>query len=884
MMMTTTNKMTTSKMRTPTRILLLLLAGFLVAVLRVVDNQFDEDNIVIETTNNDDGRNRSSGLHFHDHDRDQNDEILPFSGISDFFRLDSFQVHMFDQIVNNSKNGGELYITNTTEIRGVDTIGKYRESITNWHSPNWPTTTSTASSTSSRRQPYFQTSIRLYYQPRKEQKHNEGPPSFMTIVFTQRYPRGTDDCGTSENTKGRPQLRSTFPNFKFSGLKYYSYHGRFLKTHRTGTFGSTTANITTNNVQEGIETGPILLFQDLSSDNNNNNQSRPRRQQVGILSHYNQFMTQSTVINTSNGSIQMGVVDTMCPLPPNFEASTILVLHKGPSIHNAVRHWGDHLRSKYMKSLFLSGEMTKGTSVTHETSIVPRRYHDQDYTTRYLGYSTDNGAYYYYHIENGTSNYEETLLGVHEYAKQNSIPYKYWLLDSWWYYQSSEKLHAVTNWTSRPTVFPHGMRYLYEQTSWKVQGHNRMWPIDNHYQHQYDFIKSEKDPSYVSLPTEYRFWYDLFRNATTDWELIVYEQDWLNVIFEEQSQAYTNVSLMKSWLLHMGRAAYENKIVVQYCMPLARHILQSVEIPSVTQARASDDYITTSRGQWNIGPTSLLYRALDLRPSKDNAWSMSNQHDNRYRTEEPYPEFQALILAYSTGPVAFSDKIGYSNTSLIMRTCRTDGMLLQPTQPFIPIHEWFYQQTIRGMKKGHIQESKMEVMNGLLSTSAILVLELEEDFVLYPYHLDTFVPQPYTEYVVYDSQLSSIQQIFDDTSPLMLQKSMTTTPGDYRLYFIAPIVRGWILLGERHKFVPLSKNRFKNVEITPHDGLKLLLEGAVDETTEIAYARMTKTGQGQVMTQKITIPSSGTVKVTISKEDWKQTPAKIGIVSQYSTS
>jgi hypothetical protein len=41
-----------------------------------------------------------------------------------------FKCTCFDQIVNNSKKGGELYITNTTEIRGVDTIGKYRESIT----------------------------------------------------------------------------------------------------------------------------------------------------------------------------------------------------------------------------------------------------------------------------------------------------------------------------------------------------------------------------------------------------------------------------------------------------------------------------------------------------------------------------------------------------------------------------------------------------------------------------------------------------------------------------------------------------------------------------------------------------------------------------------
>ena len=708
----------------------------------------------------------------------------------------------------------------------------------------------------------------------------------MTIIFTQRYPHGIDDCSSSSTDPSKPpQLRSTFPNLNLAGLKYYSYDDHFLQKHNKGTFGSIKSNNNkSTKLQDGIEAGPILLFHDLDKDRRKNadNNSQPRKQHVGILSHYNEFMTQSTVVNT-NGSIQMGVLDTMCPLPARFEASTILVLHKSPSIQNVVKHWGDHLRIKYMKT---SSDDKSTTTTT--TKVPPQRYHEGDYTTQYLGYSTDNGAYYYYHIENNTSNYEATMLNVYEYSQNQNIPYQYWLLDSWWYYQSSEKWHAVTNWTSRPTIFPHGMKYLYEQTKLKVQGHNRMWSINNHYQHDYDFIKSTKDPAYVSLPTEYRFWYDLFHNATTDWGLVVYEQDWLNVIFEEQSQAYTNVTLMKSWLLQMGQAAYDNNIVIQYCMPLARHILQSVEIPSVTQARASDDYIATGDGQWNIGPTSLLYQALDLRPSKDNAWSMSYQPDNRYHKDEPYPEFQALILAYSTGPVAFSDKIGYSNTTLIMRTCRTDGMLLQSTQPFIPIHEWFYQQTIHGMK-GHIQESKLEV-NGLPSSTAVLALQLEEDFILYPYHLHTFVKQPNTKYVVYDSTLSSIQVIqqmaFDDNNPLILQKSKTMTPHDYQLYFIAPVVHGWILLGERHKFVPFAKNRFKNVEITSHDEMKLLIQGAADEAIEIAYARHLeeKTGAGQeeegrVMTQKVTIPSSGIVEVTISKEDAKRNDGMIDTVS-----
>ena len=42
--------------------------------------------------------------------------------------------------------------------------------------------------------------------------------------------------------------------------------------------------------------------------------------------------------------------------------------------------------------------------------------------------------------------------------------------------------------------------------------------------------------------------------------------------------------------MQMGEGARKNGLTIQYCMPYMRHLLQSVEIPVVTQARASDDY------------------------------------------------------------------------------------------------------------------------------------------------------------------------------------------------------------------------------------------------------------------------------------------------------
>ena len=55
-----------------------------------------------------------------------------------------------------------------------------------------------------------------------------------------------------------------------------------------------------------------------------------------------------------------------------------------------------------------------------------------DVVTEYLGYWTDNGAYYYYNTVQGM-NYENTIVEISEYFKQQNIPVKYINYDSWWY-------------------------------------------------------------------------------------------------------------------------------------------------------------------------------------------------------------------------------------------------------------------------------------------------------------------------------------------------------------------------------------------------------------------------------------------------------------------
>lgn len=106
-------------------------------------------------------------------------------------------------------------------------------------------------------------------------------------------------------------------------------------------------------------------------------------------------------------------------------------------------------------------------------------------------------------------------------------------------------------------------------------------------------------------------------------------KDWLNDEFAEMKCTLENVTVGRKWLLDMGDAAMRNNLTIQYCMPMARHLLQSVEIPHMNQARASGDY-HPGNDQWNIGVSSILYHALDIRPFKDNFRTTSaNEHHRK---------------------------------------------------------------------------------------------------------------------------------------------------------------------------------------------------------------------------------------------------------------
>lgn len=136
-----------------------------------------------------------------------------------------------------------------------------------------------------------------------------------------------------------------------------------------------------------------------------------------------------------------------------------------------------------------------------------------DHTLQTLGWSTDNGAYFYGKPETG-KDFEQTMIDMQHYAKEVHLPIQYALLDSWWYAQG--KGGGVKNWTAQPRIFPDGMGHVHEATGWPFQLHNRYWATDNIYAKQnggtYDFIVEQSEG--YAIPTDQQLWDDLMANAT----------------------------------------------------------------------------------------------------------------------------------------------------------------------------------------------------------------------------------------------------------------------------------------------------------------------------------------------------------------------------------
>jgi hypothetical protein len=153
-----------------------------------------------------------------------------------------------------------------------------------------------------------------------------------------------------------------------------------------------------------------------------------------------------------------------------------------------------------------------------------------------------------------------------------------------------------------------------------------------------------------------------------------------------------NVTLGRQWLLQMGAGAEAAGVTIQLCMAYPRHALASLEMPTATQIRASDDHVPGPHGgastvQWKMGYSSMLAWAIGLAPFKDNFWSSQSEPGSSCGTNavEITPSLHNAASTFSAGPVSPGDGVGLSDVAQIMRACTASGLLLHPSRPMTAI-------------------------------------------------------------------------------------------------------------------------------------------------------------------------------------------------------
>ncbi len=359
-----------------------------------------------------------------------------------------------------------------------------------------------------------------------------------------------------------------------------------------------------------------------------------------VLSAANHFMNAMTAL--SNGAVTTGIDSSIATIPAGTSFQTVLAAQ--PGISATFQTWGHALTS-------WSGKKLPASDAT-------------PYLERF-GYWTDHGAAYYYN-DDATMGYPGTLIAVRDYFKQLGVPLAYMQLDSWWYPKGSSDSWSAAGgeyvYAADKKLFATGLPAFQSSLALPLITHARWIDPASPYQTQYKMSNN--------VSTDPAFWGAIAAYLATS-GVTVYEQDWLN---QNALPLTNNLVDQDAFMDSMASAMAARGVTMQYCMPLARHFLQSTKYDNLVTTRVSGDRF--DRSEWlDFLHGSRLASALGEWPWVDTF--MSGEEDN-------------LILAtLSGGMVGVGDAIGEASTVSIKRSIRPDGVIVKPDAPIVPLDSTF---------------------------------------------------------------------------------------------------------------------------------------------------------------------------------------------------
>ncbi|HTS63749.1 MAG TPA: hypothetical protein VMH28_17110 [Candidatus Acidoferrales bacterium] len=496
-----------------------------------------------------------------------------------------------------------------------------------------------------------------------------------------------------------------------------------------------------------------------------------------ILSPAANFMT---AVNTQSpaGGLASGISPAIPSLPQGFQHRTLLVMQKG--INAAFETWGQALTSLYGKT---------------------RPAYDADVILNKIGYWTDNGATYYYHMQ-GSMNYEQTLYAVKANFDSMGIPLGYLQLDSWFYPKGPGALwsnngQGIYQYMAATPPFSAGLAKFQQNLGVPLVTHARWIDPSSPYRQTYKMSGNVViDPTY----------WDYVAGYLANSGALTFEQDWLN----DNAHADFNLTDSDAFLDNMAASMSRRGLTMQYCMGSARHFLQSTKYNNLTTIRTSADRL--ARDKWtSFLYTSRLASALGVWPFTDNFLS----------TEAT----QLLLATLSAGPIGIGDPIGSISSANLLHAVRHDGVIVKPDVPLAPIDASF-QNMAQGVDTPQIAATWSDF--GSLRTWYVFAYPQGSNTEIKLHPADAGVTQTVYAY----DYAAGIGQLMDAAD--VIDRQIT---GDAVYLVLAPVgASGIAVVGDPDQFVTMGKKRIRAFEDDGTVALTVAFAPGETSRTIVGYA------------------------------------------------
>lgn len=659
------------------------------------------------------------------------------------------------------------------------------------------------------------------------------------IVLEQSFPCGVPSIhvrpGLNTLSSGWPSLAE-----EKTGLSWATFNGRFAHTVDRGVGLST--------CQLGIQGGsPLILYDEPSMT-------------ALIASQLTQVKTGEMQCSRS---LTLGLKGTLTSVPANYSASWVLTL--GTGIARSMEQWGDFLLAAGQKERTLPYSDPVASS---------------------LGYWTDNGAYFHYPKTGPTTEaggFHRELQKAHAANKEEKLPFRHWQLDSWWYEKGKGgngssrgsgpigPLIGLYQWTADPFVFPEGVPALQRVVDMPFVLHNRWFAPGNWYKQHGIPPTGWTDGSGAGmlaiLPLDGDYFWDYFFQQQKGYGLQVYEQDFLWMQYDLVPALRRNATMADDWLRSMADAAHRHGLTIQYCMPYPRDYIASTRHKAVTTIRASDDY-HPNNANWRLARQSLLAWAVGLLPFKDTFLSSGTRQTGGADLDiELSPELQTLVSVLAAAMVGPGDGPHLANRTMLMQTCREDGILLKADRPAIPIDAAWTSRDPGGELSWSFSKIPSKKQRG---QRYVFAAALERSFNLTVQDLElsdkgTFVARNW-----YNGKLVLLAA----TSPILLSNkplgSSASSPIPFEYWTISEALDGWVLLGEIKKYITASTYRISSVQTIPFTSMTVTLKGVPGEQIHFCvlhYPEGSSPLVGTTMCSDANVDAHGLTNLTFANQE-----------------